>query len=125
MENPMADIIELADQLGKAIADTPAAQTYQQAREHMNAQPETMKLLQDFMAQSDRMMKASRDNQAIEVDDKHKLNELHESLVSQEAYKAFSAAQVEYFDLMRKVNEKINSHLSEIEGAAAEPTTEQ
>jgi len=121
----MADIIELADQLGKAIADTPAAQDYRRTREHMNAQPDTMKLLQDFMAQSDKMMKATRDNQPIEVDDKHKLNELHQSLVSQEAYKAFSAAQVEYFDLMRKVNEKINSHLSEIEGTAAEPSAEQ
>jgi len=125
METPMADIIELADQLGKAIADTPAAQDYRRTREHMNAQPDTMKLLQDFMAQSDKMMKATRDNQPIEVDDKHKLNELHQSLVSQEAYKAFSAAQVEYFDLMRKVNEKINSHLSEIEGTAAEPSAEQ
>lgn len=120
----MADIVELADQLGKAIADAPAAQNFRQAREQMNAQPDTMKLLQDFMAQSDKLNQATQNNQPIEVDDKHKLNELHQQLVSQDAYKAFTAAQVEYFDLMRKVNGKINAHLSKIEGTT-QPTQEQ
>ena len=121
----MADITELADQLGTAIADTPAAQTYRQAREKMNAQPDTMELLRNFMAQSDKMMQASQNNQPIEVDDKQKLNELHQSLVAEETYKAFSAAQVEYFDLMRRVNEKINVHLSDIEGTADQGQPDQ
>ncbi len=117
----MTDIVELADQLGKAIADTPAAQAFRQAREHMNAQPDVMKLMEDYSAQSLKINQATQNNLPIEVDDKHKLDELRQALVSQEAYKAFGAAQMDYFDLMRKVNEKLTAHLGPIEGAAQQP----
>jgi len=121
----MNDIIKLADQLGKAIADSPAAQAYKRTREQMNAQPNVMDLLESFRRQSDKIMQASQKNQPIEVEDKHKLKELHAKLVSEEAYKNFSAAQVEYFDLMRKVNERINSYLSNIEGTAVRRSPEE
>lgn len=120
----MADIVEMADQLGKAIADSPAAQTFRQTREQMNAQPEMMKLMEDYSAQSIKINEATQKNLPIEVDDKHKLDELRQALVSQESYKAFSAAQMDYFDMMRKVNEKISAHLGPIESAAP-PAQEQ
>ncbi len=112
----MDDILKLADQLGKAIADAKVAVDLRTAREGMHADPDTMDLLQKFMAQSSKLAKLSQEQQPIEPDDKHALNDLQTQVAAQDAFKTFSAAQVEYIDLRRKVNQTILSHLRDIEG---------
>ena len=47
--------------------------------------------------------------------DKHRLQELNDKLVASQEFKKFTAAQVEYVDLMRKVNEEIRRELAETE----------
>ena len=109
----MDDIIDMAAKLGKAIAESPQATTLAQARKQMDAQPEILQLLQAFRDQSARIAELQKTNQPIEVTDKHKLDDLHGKLVSQEAFKQFTAAQVEFVDLMRKVNAAISDRLQQ------------
>jgi len=109
-------IIELAAGLGEAISDSQQAAQLKAARENLNKEKQATQLLKDYQAQSDRIAQLEREQKPVEVDDKQKLQELHEKLIASEVFKKFTAAQVEYVDLMRKVNEAIRKHLGETEG---------
>ena len=113
----MDDIVKLADQLGKAIASSKAAADYRAAREAMHADPDTSKLLQQFMEQSSKVHKLTQEQKPIEPDDKHALNDLQAQVAAQDTFKQFSATQVEYIDVMRKVSQAILAHLRDVEGA--------
>lgn len=112
----MDAILKLADQLGKTIAQSKQAADYRAAREAMNAQPDAMELLKDFTRQFGKITELTQKQQPIEPEDKRKLNDLQSKLAAQETFKAFSAAQVEYTDMMRKVSQTLLHHLQGTEG---------
>ncbi|MHC4564069.1 MAG: YlbF/YmcA family competence regulator [Planctomycetota bacterium] len=116
----MDQILKVADELGQVISNSNVVQNYRTSREAMNAEPETMELLQGFMQQSSKIMELTQKQEPIEPDEKHKLNDIHAQLVARDAFKAFSAAQVEYVDMMRKVQQAMMTHLQDIEGQPAE-----
>jgi len=109
------DALKLADQLGQAIAATKVAQDLRAAREAMHADKDTMDLLEKFMEQSAKLSQRIQDQQPIEPDDKHALNDLQAQVAAREGFKAFSAAQVEYVDLMRRISQSILKHLRGID----------
>lgn len=111
----MTDIIELAQRLGKAISESGEAASLRDAREEMNNQGEIVQLLKDYQAHAEKIAKLEQENKPVEVNDKHKLKELHGNLVASEVFKKFTAAQVEYIDLMRRVNETLKKQLAETE----------
>ncbi|MHC4985309.1 MAG: YlbF/YmcA family competence regulator [Planctomycetota bacterium] len=113
----MDEIVKLADQLGKAIADSQAVSKYRAAREAMHADADTSKLLQEFMAQSSKLHKLAQEQKPIEPEDKRTMNDLQAQVAAQDAFKTFSATQVEYIDIMRKVSQAILAHLRDVEGA--------
>ena len=113
----MSAIIELAQRLGKAIADSPQVVSLQAAQKEMKKKPEIGQLLKDFQGHSDKIAKLQEENKPIEVDDKQRLQELHNKLIACEEFKKLTAAQVEYIDLMRKVNEAIQKRIEGTEPA--------
>jgi len=113
----MDPILELAKELGKKIADSQQAKALKAAGEALDGDAETSKLVQDFQAQSDKVRQLSEQNKPIEVEDKRALEDLHRKLVASDTFKKYTAAQVEYIDLMRKVNDAIRGQLGPIEGA--------
>ena len=108
-------IIDLAKRLGKAIADSPTASDLRDVQKALDNEPQVTKLLKDFQAQSDKIAESESQQKPVEVQDKHKLQELHEKLVSSAVFKKYTAAQVEYVDLMRKVNDAIGSQMAQTE----------
>jgi len=115
-ENQSMDIIQLAEQLGKAISDSPEAGALRAARKHLAEQPELAQLMQDYQSHAAKMDQLQQANKPIEVDDKHKLRELQQKLVASVTFKAFSEAQMEYVDLMRRVNQSVQQQLADTEG---------
>lgn len=111
----MDPIIDLAERLGRAIADSSQASGLREARKAVVEESELSQLLKDYQAQSEKVATLEAENKAVEVDDKHKLRDLHEKLVASETFKKLSAAQVEYVDLMRRVSEAMQNHLAETE----------
>jgi len=109
----MEKAIELAEQLGKAISQSPQALALRTAREHFASHPDLVQLLRDYQMQADKIAQLERENKPIEVEDKHKLEELHNKLIAAEPFKKLTSAQVEYIDLMRRVNEAMQKHLTE------------
>lgn len=111
----MNDIIDLANRLGRAINDSPQAVTLRAAREEMNTHAEVTQLLKDFQTQADKIAKLEAEKKPIEVEDKHRLQDLQDKLVASETFKKFTAAQVEYVDLMRRVNGALREHIEQTE----------
>jgi len=111
----VTDCIELASRLGKAIADSPQAVALRAARAALNAEAELTSTLGEYQKQADKIAQLEREQKPVEVEDKHKLQELNDKLVASEVFKKFTAAQVEYVDLMRKVNDAIRRELAETE----------
>jgi len=112
----MDETVKLAEQLGKAIAGSPQAARLQQARKAMEADKAAASLLKDFNAQADRIAQLEQQNKPIEVDDKRKLQDLHDKLVACQSFKQYQAAQVEYMDLMRQVSQAVRQPLADTEG---------
>ena len=111
----MQAIVELASRLGKAIAESPQAAKLRSCRQELNKHKDLLQLLSDYSAQADRIAKCEQEGKPIEVEDKHKLVDIQSKLVSSEVFKAFTAAQVDYIDMMRKVNSELRKCLAETE----------
>jgi len=110
-------ILEQARRLGKEIAGSPQARKLRQARRTLDQHEDVKKLLEEFQAQSEKVGRLESENKPVEVEDKHKLQDLHDRLVGSEVFKQFTAAQVDYIDLMRKVNQALGEQLGEVEEA--------
>jgi len=108
----MNHIIELAERLGKAIADCPQAAGLRAAREELNNHQDLKKLFEDYQQQALKIATLEREQKTIEVEDKHLLQQLEDKLLASEVFKKFTAAQVEYVDVMRKVNEALQKPLA-------------
>ena len=111
----MPDVMKLAEELGKAISQSPQAAALRKVRAELNKQPEVTQLLKDYQAQSVKIARLESEEKPIEVDDKHRLEELHDKLVATEIFKKYTAAQVEYVDVMRQVNDALRKQLAETE----------
>lgn len=108
-------ITELAGRLGKAIADSPAATELHATRKALEEHPEISKLYKEFQDQSLKVAKLESEEKPVEVADKHKLHELREKVIASAEFKKYTAAQVEYADLMRQVSEAMQSKLEDEE----------
>lgn len=111
-----ANIAELARKLGQAIAASNQAQTLAKVRKELDAQPQIMRTLEEFHQHSDKLAALEAQNKPIEVDDKRKLQQLHTQLVSSDVFKRYTAAQVEYVEMMHKVSETLRGQLTGVEG---------
>ena len=111
----MEAILSLAERLGKAIADSPQATKLHQVRKSLNDDKDLSQVLRDFREQTEKVTKLQAEQKPIEVEDKHKLRDLNEKLTASEVFKHFTAAQVEYVDMMRRVNDTITRQLEETE----------
>ena len=56
-----------------------------------------------------------RQNKPVEVADKHKLRDAHEKLMASAVFKRYTAAQVDYVDLIRKVSDAMRGELAPTE----------
>lgn len=112
----MSACIELARRLGKAIAESPQAEALRAARAELDANPDLVEALNDYQQQAEKIEQLEEEQKPVEIGDKHRLQELNDRLVGSEVFKRFTAAQVEYIDLMRKVNEALQAELAETEG---------
>ena len=112
----MDDITQLAQKLGVAIGQSAQSVSLRNARKQLDAQPDVKKLTEEFRRQSDKVAALEGENKPVEVEDKRKLQEINDKLVANDVFKKHMAAQVEYVDLMRKVNQAIGKAMADVEG---------
>jgi len=108
-------ILHLAEQLGESLAQAEPTVKLKAAREALKKEPQVSELLEQYHQQVRKMAELEQQQEPVELDDKHKLQQLEDKLLGSEAFKKFTAAQVDYVDLLRKVNAAIRRPLGEPE----------
>ena len=116
----MADIMKLADDLGQELANHPATRQFIAVQKELSGDGEAQKLLNQYDEQARKMGQLEAQGKPIEPNDKHALTDLQTKLSANPMVKKFMGAQVQYADLLRKVNQRVMKQL----GPAAQAATE-
>jgi len=120
------DILKAAKELGEQIAEHPAAQRLEGVIKRLEGDREAQRLLADNQRHMTTLMQKEQMGQPIEVEDKRKLEQLQSALAAHPTLGELQMAQMDYLDLMRKVDDAITGEAqpaagSEAAAAAAAP----
>ena len=108
----MEQLIEKAEQLGRALAEHERFKALMVARDVVTADEAARKLMTDYETQVEKMQQLTLANKPIEVDDKRKLADLEKKVAADEKIKELTKAQMEFSELMNRMNRAIFSKIS-------------
>jgi cell fate (sporulation/competence/biofilm development) regulator YlbF (YheA/YmcA/DUF963 family) len=111
-------ILDAAEKLSKLVADHPAVARYKSAQKSVSDDPEAGRLLADFDRQIETLARQEQQGVPVSEAQRGALETLQSRIVSHIKIKNLNMAQVEFIDLLRKVNQTIQRPLSEVSGAA-------
>ncbi len=100
-------ILEAADHLGQLIRQHPATQQLDTLIKQLEDDVEAQRLSTDLSRHRETLAEKQRDGKPIEVDDKRRLETLQQAVAGHPVLRKLQMAQMDYVDLMRKVDEKI------------------
>lgn len=103
----MEDILELAAKLGKRIAEDARARRMAEARAAFEKSSEARQLLDDYENHQQKLGELQAANRPIEPEDKRKLADLHQKVISHAVLKDLLKAQADYLELMTLVSARI------------------
>src|SRR4030095_4992586 len=112
-------IIEAADKVGQMVAQHSAVEKYRQAQKSLSDDPDAARMLNDFNRPLMNFARQEEAGMAVTDAQRHNLENLQAQLASHLKVKALNLAQVEFYDLLRKVSEAIRGKINE--GPAAAP----
>ena len=107
----MDRVLILAEQLGKELAKHGAVQKFLARQKELSSDAAAQEILDHYEKQVQKIADLERQGKPIETDDKHALADLQTQLSANPAVKNFMAAQVEYSDLLRKINQQVMAPL--------------
>ncbi|MEM1099809.1 MAG: YlbF family regulator [Planctomycetota bacterium] len=100
-------ILDAADALGKLLADHPITQKLEGLLKQLDADTDAQRLMNDLNRHNQTLAEKQTKGEPIEVDDKRKLQELQQNVAMNSILRDLQMAQMDYVDLMRKVDERI------------------
>ena len=112
------EIMSLATKLGDLVSAHPAVARYKDAQKLVSADPDAGRLLADFDRQLDTLSRQEASGMGITDAQRRSLESLQSQIMSHIKIKNLNLAQVDFVDLLRKVNQTWQSKLSDT-GAAA------
>ena len=107
MNDHFEEILSLARQLGEAISRHPRYVKLREADERVRADKSATDALSAYNKAAEEVGRKERAGQPIEVEDKRRLQRLHESVAANETVKAFMRTHADYAELMRRMNDAI------------------
>ncbi len=106
------DILKAAANLGAIVATHPSVASYREIVRQLDLDVGAKTLLQQYEQLIETLSIKESQMQPIEVNEKRQFEQLQQSIMMNQTLKKFGAAQQEYMELMKKVQESINSGLS-------------
>jgi len=107
----MDQMIKLAEELGKKLAAQPATRRFLARQNALSGDQDAQKLVEQFQKQAQKIADLEGRGSPVEPTDKNKLSELQSQLAGNATVKEFLAAQVEYVDMMKNINQAIAKQL--------------
>ncbi len=112
-------IMDAAEKLSQLVADHPAVARYKSAQKAVSDDPEAGRMLADFDRQIETLARQEQQGVPVSEVQRQQLETLQSRIVSHIKIKNLNMAQVEFIDLLRKVNQTIQRPLSDAGGGAA------
>ena len=119
-------IVDAAEKLGKLVTEHPSLAKYAEAQKAVAADPETSRLFQQFDAEVAKLSQQEQSGVPMTEAQQVRLQQMQQVIAGNLKVKAFSIAQVELTELLRKVSQAWQKPVAEIQrggkaGAAAAP----
>lgn len=102
-----AQILSEAEKLGKLVAQHPAVAKYKQAQKAVAEDRDASGLLAEFDRQLGELSRQEQSGMALTTAQRQKLETLQNQIISHIKIKALNIAQVDFYDLLRKVSQTI------------------
>jgi len=103
----MDDILEQARRLGDLIRQHPRYRRLREADARVRADKAATDALEAYNKAAVAIQQKESRGEPVEVEEKRNLERLRDTVASNEAVKAFSMAQADYAEMMRRMNETI------------------
>lgn len=102
------DVLKRAAELGRLIGEHEAARKLKAAADKLEADVEAQRILNDFSRKLAEIEEKEQTGKPIEVEDKRAVETLRRQVVKHPVLREFQAAQFEYVNLMRKVDDALS-----------------
>lgn len=101
------DILEQASKLGELLAEHDAAKKLESATKAFEADVNSQRAMTDYQRYAQALQQKAQSGGAIEVEDKAKLEELQQAVITNPHLANMQKAEMDYLDLLRKVDSAI------------------
>src|SRR3954451_10661439 len=100
-------ILAEADKLGQLVSQHPAVERYKQAQKAVSEDPDANRTMMEFERQLENLSRQEQAGMPVTDAQRQQLESLQSRIVSNIKVKALNMAQVEFIDLLRKVNQAV------------------
>lgn len=107
------EILDSAAELGKKIASHVSAGKLENAMSKLREDIDAQRLLNDYQRHLHTLAEKESRQQPIEVEDKHKLEDLQGKVIRNAVLRDLQMAQMDYLDLMRRVDEAMTGDIDD------------
>jgi cell fate (sporulation/competence/biofilm development) regulator YlbF (YheA/YmcA/DUF963 family) len=107
-------IMSEADKLGSLVAQHPAVEKYKQAQKAVTEDPDASRTMAEFERQMETLVRQESSGMPVTDAQRQALESLQSRIVSNIKVKALNMAQVEFIDLLRKVNQAIQAKVVDL-----------
>lgn len=116
MPADLQQILSEAEKLGQLVASHPAVEKYKQAQKSLAEDPDASRSLAEFDRQIETLARQEQSGMPVTDAQRSQLENLQARIVSNIKVKSLNMAQVEFIDLLRKVNQTV---LKPVQGDAS------
>lgn len=106
------EILDAAEKIGEMVAKHPIVTRYKQAQKAVADDPEASRLMSEFAKQMETLERQVQSGLAVTDAQRQQLEVLQSRIISHLKIKALNMAQVDFVDLLRKINETIQRPLA-------------
>ena len=112
------DILKKARELGDLIAEHPAAKKLEDLLQRLQNDTEAQRVMTDYERHVRTVAEKEQQGKPIEVEDKQKLKKLQMGVIRNPILRDLQTAQMDYLDLMRRVDEAMQGQTPGSPGSA-------
>lgn len=110
-------LLDAATKLGQQVAQHPAVARYKDAQKSLADDGDATRLLTEFNRQIETLGRQEQAGMSITDAQRRQLETLQDQIASHLKIKAMHLAQVDFVDLLRKVNQAVQRQLADTTGA--------
>ena len=114
-------ILDEATKLGDLVAQHPAVARYKSAQKSVAEDPDAARLMSEFNRQLEAMSRQEQSGMPVTDAQAQQLESLQNKIISHIKIKNLNMAQVDFIDLLRKINQTIQGRLSDGSPSGASP----